>query len=161
MKELSIKTGAASLRFWGKIKGTQADYYVAEAVLAGGEAEGGQEEAETQEPGEPRGVGVNQFAYFVANSPLAEWVALPDLKPRHINNARRIKQMLTGNLNSKIYTNPFFFETEKFYLRAQIARISLSTTLCPKGLFRTVEESVRDIEDNTPEEGEIVKPTTD
>lgn len=30
----------------------------------------------------------------------------------------------------------------------------------PKGLHRFVEESTRDIEDNTPEEGEIVKPTT-
>ena len=30
----------------------------------------------------------------------------------------------------------------------------------PKGLFRFVEESTRDIEENNPEEGEIVKPTT-
>jgi len=59
-----------------------------------------------------------------------------------------------------VFTNPFYFETEKTYLRAQIARISASCTLTPAGLFRFVEDSTREIEDNAPEEGEIVKPTT-
>ena len=68
--------------------------------------------------------------------------------------------MFSGNLNEKIYTNPFYFEDEKIYLRAQIARINCSCTIVPKGLHRFVEDSTRDIEDNTPEEGEIVKPTT-
>jgi hypothetical protein len=59
-------------------------------------------------------------------------------------------------LNAKIYTNPFYFETEKVLLRAQISRITNSTTLVPKGLFRFVEETKeREIEDNAPEEGEI------
>jgi len=41
-------------------------------------------------------------------------------------------------------------------LRVQIARITISTTICPKGLFRFVEErNEREIEDNNPEEGEI------
>lgn len=59
-------------------------------------------------------------------------------------------------MNAKIYTNPFYFETEKVLLRAQISRITNSTTLVPKGLFRFVEETKeREIEDNAPEEGEI------
>jgi len=66
----------------------------------------------------------------------------------------------TGNLDHKIYTNPFYFGTENVYLRAQIARITHSTTLVPKGLYKFNEENDREIEDNTPEEGEIVKPTT-
>lgn len=46
-------------------------------------------------------------------------------------------------------------------MRAQIARIVASTTLIPKGLMRPVEDSeTRDIEENTPEEGEIVLPST-
>jgi hypothetical protein len=44
--------------------------------------------------------------------------------------------MFTGDLNRAIYTNPYFFGKEKHYLRAQIARISHSTTLCPKGQYR-------------------------
>jgi len=45
-------------------------------------------------------------------------------------------------------------------LRAQIARISASTTLNFKGQYKYVEESnERDIEVNAPEEGELVKPT--
>ena len=48
-----IKTGAANLRFWGKIKGTQADYYVAEGSLEAGEPEEGAEAI--TENVEPRG----------------------------------------------------------------------------------------------------------
>lgn len=59
-------------------------------------------------------------------------------------------------MNAKIFTNPFYFDLEKLYLRAQIARITSSTTLVPKGLFRFVEETKeREIEDNIPEEGEM------
>lgn len=68
--------------------------------------------------------------------------------------------MFTGDLERTIHTNPFFFGKEKHYLRAQIARISFSTSLCPVGLFRLQEENPRDIEENAPEEGEIVLPTT-
>ena len=68
--------------------------------------------------------------------------------------------MFTGDLERTIHTNPFFFGREKHYLRAQIARISFSTSLCPVGLFRLTEDNPRDIEDNAPEEGDIVLPTT-
>jgi hypothetical protein len=74
--------------------------------------------------------------------------------------ARKIKVLFTGDLERSIFTNPFFFGKEKHYLRAQISRIYYSTTLCPKGLFRTTEDDPRQIEDNTPEEGEIVLPST-
>ena len=72
---------------------------------------------------EARGTGVNKNVYWVTNSPLDAWVMLPDLKPQDIINARSIKYIISGNLDSKIYTNPFYFESEKTYLRAQISRI--------------------------------------
>ena len=81
------------------------------------------------------------------------------MNPKDITNARGIKYCISGDINKKLFTNPFYFETEKVYLRAQIARISQSTTLVPKGLFKFVEESDRDLEPNVPEEGELVKPT--
>lgn len=79
MKALSAKTGSPSMRFWGKITGTKADYFVVEATLEGGGGggdggeEGGEGEQET-EAAEARGSGTNQFVYFVTNSPLKDWV---------------------------------------------------------------------------------------
>lgn len=104
---------------------------------------------------------MNKFTYWVSHQSFDKWTKLPDLAPKDVEAARRIKVLFTGDLNRTIYTNPYFFKREKDYLRAQIARISHSTTLCPVGLFRLQEESTRDIEDNVPEEAEnAVKPTT-
>lgn len=77
-----------------------------------------------------------------------------------IKAARQIKVLFTGNLERQIYTNPYFFGQEKHYLRAQIARMSFSTSLCPKGIYKLVEDEEREIEEDTPEEGEIQMPST-
>ena len=69
--------------------------------------------------------------------------------------------IVSGNLERAIITNPFFFGKEKNFLRAQISRISQSTTLVPRGLYRTVEDNDREIEDNTPEDGPVKIPSTD
>jgi Radial spokehead-like protein len=103
---------------------------------------------------------VNKFVYYVTDNVLGAWSKLPDLLPSDILATRDIKVTFTGNLDRKIFTNPFFFGTEKIYLRAQIARIVQSTTLCPVGLYRTVEDNDKEIEDNTPDEGEIQMPST-
>ena len=114
---------------------------------------------------DPRGSGLNKNVYWVTNSPLDSWNILPDLKPSDIINARGIKYLCSGDINAKIYTNPFFFQTEKTYLRAQIARITQSTTLVPIGLYKFQEETdEREITENVPEDAEagaIPKPTTD
>ena len=70
---------------------------------------------------------------------------LPDLKPSDIINARGIKHTFSGDLNREIFTNPFYFQKEKVYLRAQIARITASTTLTTVNLYEFEEESTRDI----------------
>mgnify|MGYP006079525903 CR=1 FL=1 len=57
-------------------------------------------------------------------------------------------------------TNPFFNKSEKFYLRAQIARIAQSTTLVPKGVYRLDEEDKNLIVENLPEEGPVPIPST-
>ena len=148
-------SGITSARLWGKIKGTEYDYFVLESVK---DAEEG---GESEPLPEPRGQGINKYAYWVTNSPLDDWIMLPDLRPQDIINARSIKHTFSGDIDRQIYTNPFYFQTEKTYLRAQIARISASTTLNFKGLYKFVEESNdREIESNVPEEGELQKPTT-
>jgi len=157
LKALATKTSATQLRFFGKITGTEADYYIAEGTVEGEE----EEEKEHEPDFEPKGTGVNRYTYFVASNSLSQWSKLPDLEPSMIKASRMIKMLFTGNLTRQIYTNPFFEGQEQHYLRAQIARIVHSTTLIPKGLMRPVEDSeTREIEENTPEEGEIQMPST-
>ena len=102
-----MKSGATNARLWGKIRGTEKDYFIAEGTLEAGEAaEGDEEKGETVES---RGTGVNKNVYWASNGPIAEWTVLPDLKPQDLINARSIKYCFTGNLNTKIFTNPFYF----------------------------------------------------
>lgn len=105
LKKLAAKVSATSLNFFGKITGTQRDYYIAEGVVEGEEeVEGEEKEADF----EPKGTGVNKFTYFVASDSLSEWTKLPDLSPKQIHAARTIKVLFSGDLEKKIYTNPFF-----------------------------------------------------
>ena len=57
------------MRLWGKIKGTEKDYYIAEGTMEAAAAEEGEEQVQTENV-EPRGVGVNKFAYWVCNTPI-------------------------------------------------------------------------------------------
>lgn len=116
MKQLANQTQSTSLRLWGKIHGTERDYYVAEAnaETAGAEDESVEKPANM----EARGQGVNTFAYWVTNSPTEPWILLPDLTPEDIKASREIKFKLSGNLEKSIITNPYYHKTEKNYLRA-------------------------------------------
>ena len=120
LKQLVSKTQSPSVRFWGKILGTEKDYFIAEGTLEAGEAG---DEAPV-EGFEERGTGVNKYVYWACNNPLEEWVQLPDLKPTDIIQARQVKVNMSGDLNRKIFTNPFFNHLEKVYLRVQISRIT-------------------------------------
>lgn len=104
LKGLATKTGATQLKFFGKITGTDADYYIAEAQV---EAE--EEDEKEHEPDfEPKGTGVNRYTYFVTCDSLSQWTKLPDLEPSQIKASRLIKCLFTGNLERPIFTNPFF-----------------------------------------------------
>lgn len=81
------------MRFWGKITGTQQDYYVAEGTADAGEI------AEPVDDQEKRGEGVNMYGYWVTNAPESgNWTLLPDLLAEDINTARSTKCQFTGNL---------------------------------------------------------------
>lgn len=158
-QKLTTDTSATNFRFFGKIYGTEKDYYIAEGVVEGGDEE--QVDGEEKPADfEPRGTGVNKFVYYVTDNVLGAWTKLPDLLPSDIVATRNIKVAFTGNLERQIFTNPFFFGSEKIYLRAQIARITQSTTICPSGLYRLVEDNDKEIEENTPDEGDIQMPST-
>mmetsp|Transcript_24754 Transcript_24754/g.30940 ORF Transcript_24754/g.30940 Transcript_24754/m.30940 type:complete len:240 (+) Transcript_24754:768-1487(+) len=79
-----------------------------------------------------------------------------------------IKVCFSGNLDRVIVTNPFYFKQEKFYLRAQIARIHHATKLVPTGRHKITEREEKselpfEVEANTPEEPEqpFPAPTTE
>ena len=73
------------MRLWGKIRGTDKDYYVAEGKLEATEGgEGGEGGGALAADAEARGTGVNVFVYWVTNSSMCEadaWTQLPDLNP--------------------------------------------------------------------------------
>ena len=164
LKTLAKDTGANFIRFFGVIKGTTQDYYVAEGDYAGGDeaAEGEGEPAERPADFEAKGSGVNKFTYWVSSSSTGKWTILPDIEPKQLNASRAIKVLFSGDQKRDIHTNPYFFGKEEIYLRAQIARISHSTTLAPKGVWKTNEENAREpLEPNVKEgEEEVEMPST-
>tara|TARA_B110001450_G_scaffold217244_1_gene211140 strand:+ start:166 stop:465 length:300 start_codon:yes stop_codon:yes gene_type:complete len=48
MMKLLASSGASQMRFWGKIKGTEFDYYIAEGKLDGGGDEGAGDDDENK-----------------------------------------------------------------------------------------------------------------
>ena len=113
LKALAVSSQATFIRFWGKIMGTEKDYFVVE-----GSAPAAEDGAARPEDFEPRGSGVNTYAYWVATSPEGPWEALDDLESADLAASRTFKVAFTGNLDREIVTNPYYFKKERHYLRA-------------------------------------------
>jgi radial spoke head protein 4A len=137
MKRLAKTSGATCLRFWGKYLGRKCDYFVIEGQLPYSE------EAKSENGAEDRGKGINSHVYWVTDDLLSDWVQLPESEPRYIHAARNIKYLVTGNLNADLNTNPKFPGKERHFLRAQIARISHTTTIVPKDYLGPNEDNER------------------
>ena len=129
----------ATVRFFGKFFGISANYYVFETTLK--EPNAGSEEAESVVPAEI-GTGTNGFVYFVTTNLGDPCIKLPDITPQQIKDSRYIKKYLTGDLTAEVSAYPTFPGKEAVYLRAQIARIAATTTLCPSGFFKLGEDDV-------------------
>ena len=67
LKRLACMSGASSLKFFGKIFGTQKDYWIAQGILDF-------QEEEPKEGQEKRGEGANACVYWACNSLLSDWV---------------------------------------------------------------------------------------
>jgi len=63
------------MRLWGKIRGTEKDYYVAEGKLEAAEGGEGEGAAALGDDAEARGTGVNVFVYWVTNSAMCNAAA--------------------------------------------------------------------------------------
>lgn len=139
-----------SLRFWGKVLGTDGDYFVAEGMLQSlpkvVNADGALDKAPVL-PGSPefdvesRGDGANAFTYWVSSGGCAPWTRLPAARASHIVASRSIKRIMTGSLDSPVQSMPWFPGKEQHLLRAQIARISATCTLAPRGWYEPDDEA--------------------
>ena len=186
LKRMMDKENVKLVRFWGKVFALQGVYYISETeVDTDREPEEAEAEAEAEDeegagkgpetilnvlktapgathvslPTEPANQpGVNKFRYWVTTD-LTKWTRLPDVKPAHIQAARRIKkvsfflsrergvvhllnflqkfskknntvQLFTGDLAAPVLCHPPFPGSEQEYLRAQIARISHGCKVC-------------------------------
>jgi len=141
--QLQQSKNLTSVRFFGKVLGTPADYYVAEGTYAARPDPEEGYEPPPPPPGAPveePDTGCNRFVYFVANDPAGSWTALPDVTPQQIVCSKRIRKYLTGDLAADVRAYPPFPGKEQEYLRALIARLVAATTLCPVGKFVADEE---------------------
>jgi len=135
LTKLAAKTNAKELRFWGKILGTQADYYVAEGLLDNEYSD----DIPTPDT-EPPGTGCNRLTFWVTNNVLDDWFELPLVTPEQIRVARQIKHIFSGDLEAPVLTYPSFPGKEKHYLKAQIVRITFANVLVPKDYRKTNDD---------------------
>ncbi|WIA22916.1 hypothetical protein OEZ86_009852 [Tetradesmus obliquus] len=133
------RKAVTTVRFFGKFFGTHADYYVFETTLKTPPEEPEQQPGEAEVPLEWNS-GSNVYVYWVSNYLGGPLTQLPHVTPAQIKAARSLKRLLTGRLSSAVSSYPVFPGNEANFLRAQIARISCTTVVCPAGLFVVNEE---------------------
>ena len=82
LKKLAILSGASSVFFFGKIFGTEKDYWIAQGTIKG-------EEEKIRNPvQEKRGNGANTHVFWVTDNLLQDWIQLPDAVPDQIAQSR-------------------------------------------------------------------------
>ncbi|RNF20335.1 putative flagellar radial spoke component [Trypanosoma conorhini] len=156
------------VRFFGKIFGTRANYYVVCSQRYVEEGEKVYKEVNTMprparrklevpvQP-EPGFVGVNRLSFWVTSHPAAEWKLLPDVTPQQIVAGRRIKRLFTGDLTAAVIASPPFEWNEAVYLRVQLSRIASGTYISPLGALEEPEEDADEEEDADDDDGANAK----
>jgi radial spoke head protein 4A len=72
---------------------------------------------------------------------MKEWIKLPLIRPEHIIVSKKMNTLLTGDLESSLYTYPIFPGKEKHYLKALIVRITNGSVIVPRGLYKLNDEN--------------------
>jgi radial spoke head protein 4A len=91
LKKFAAAKPYKAVRFWGKLLGTEKDYYVIECE---GEVEDDGADVDVDPDVEPdpklegKGTGVNEFQYWVSQDSLADWSRLPELSYSDLIAAR-------------------------------------------------------------------------
>jgi len=75
--------------------------------------------------------------FFVCNDVFEEWTKLPLISARDIREARRIKHIFTGDLETIVVKSPSFSSKfESILLKAQLVRIFYCTKIEPSGKYK-------------------------
>ena len=90
LRNLSSTLGNGNVSFFGKIYGTEKDYYVAE----GTEIDPPNDANYDNDMEKRKEDGFNRNVFFVTNNLCEKWVELPDVKPKQIILSRQIKVIL-------------------------------------------------------------------
>jgi radial spoke head protein 4A len=124
-----------SLRFWGKLQGKGADYFIVEGNR-GGATDDVEEGAEAPEPE------ANALTYWTCPFPgSTEWVELPSVTPSAVLAAQKIRRFLTGNLDDAVCGFPVFPGTERHLVRSTIALINSDCAIHPSGYYVVEEDA--------------------
>ena len=148
IRNLSAKLQVGMLTFFGKIYGTEKDYY----IVQGSDIDPKEDANYDNDMEKRKEDGVNKNVFFVTNDLSEKWVELPDVKPSQIRISRQIKYTLTGNLENPIHSNPTFIGTEKHYLKCIIVRIYHGAKIVPSINHFTIEDPESPFKPLTPAE---------
>jgi hypothetical protein len=140
MKKLLIESDALSLRFWGKIYGRDADYYIIQGSLKN------LTQTQPKPYVETRGnEGINRYTFWVSNSLLEGWTELPDITETHIVESRKFKYLFTGNLPAKVHGFNIFPGKESHLLKCQILRIMHSSNIVPDNFLKISDKEQEEL----------------
>lgn len=90
---------------------------------------------------EEKGKGANRVDFLVCNNPLdGKWTVLPLIRPQDIREARRIRHLFSGKLETEVITSPpFSRRKESILLKAQLVRMYYCTKIIPYGKYKLPE----------------------
>ena len=129
----TLDGGYEAVKFWGKIITRNGDYFVCYGRTP--------DDPEDMDAAKMEGKdGANKYTYFVTKSPSSPWVALPHVTMAQIVTARKIRRLLTGDLEAGVPSFPPFPGVEKNLLRAMIAQITADCAIAPNGTFEADED---------------------
>lgn len=152
-----LDTKAESIKFWGKIYGTEQDYYILYGIF-----KDFQESLDYNKLlYEKRGTeGINRFLFWVSNSCLEDWYELPDVSSEQIIASKTFKYFFSGNLNKYIKGFNYFPGKEAHLLKCQILRIMHGTNIAPADYLR-IKPAEGDLENRVVENNdEYIIPTS-
>jgi radial spoke head protein 4A len=75
----------------------------------------------------------------------SNWRELPTISPQLLKISRKIRYTFSGNLDKKVFTNPFFPGTEAHLLKCQLVRIGFTCNLVPRTMYNVNAEDKKEI----------------
>ena len=131
LDSLAAANDFKSVRFWGRIQGVSADYFIVEAQPFS-------YDTKPDSPEEESGpLGANRYTYYVSSTigGAEEWTKLTPVTTAQLKAAPLLRRYVTGDLNAAVGGHPAFPGNESEYLHAIICHISANTSVCPVDFY--------------------------